>query len=54
MMGALQCVLPNGKAFDIGSGFDDSQRIKPPRIGSVVTFKYQELSNSGSPRLKKK
>ena len=46
MMGALQCVLPNGIEFDIGTGFDDSERRKPPKIGSVVTFKYQELSNS--------
>ncbi|CAF0823930.1 unnamed protein product [Didymodactylos carnosus] len=27
-----------------------SQRKKPPKIGSVITFKYQELSNNGHPR----
>jgi hypothetical protein len=26
------------------------QRRKPPKKGSVITFKFQELSNSGSPR----
>jgi hypothetical protein len=26
------------------------QRRKPPKIGSVITFKFQELSNNGIPR----
>ena len=50
MMGALLCVLPNGVEVDIGTGFNDNQRRNPPKVGSVITFKYQELSNSGSPR----
>jgi hypothetical protein len=50
MLGALECKLPNGKRFDVGSGFNMDQRRKPPKIGSVITFKFQELSNSGSPR----
>ncbi|CAF1191503.1 unnamed protein product [Rotaria sordida] len=50
MLGALECELPNGKRFDVGSGFNMDQRRKPPKIGSVITFKFQELSNSGSPR----
>ena len=50
MMGALNCKLPNGLTFSIGTGFSDAQRKKPPKIGSVITFKYQELSNSGHPR----
>eukprot|EP01119_Soliformovum_irregulare_P017480 TRINITY_DN5207_c0_g1_i1.p1 TRINITY_DN5207_c0_g1~~TRINITY_DN5207_c0_g1_i1.p1 ORF type:complete len:557 (-),score=200.99 TRINITY_DN5207_c0_g1_i1:3-1673(-) len=49
-MGALLCKLSNGKEFKIGTGFSDAQRHKPPKKGSVVTFKFQELSNSGSPR----
>lgn len=36
--------------FHIGSGFSDAQRKKPPKVGEVVTFKYQELSNNGHPR----
>ena len=40
----------NGVEFKIGTGFSDDQRRKPPKIGSIVTFKYQELSNVGNPR----
>ena len=50
MLGALECKLPNGKRFDVGSGFNMDQRRKPPKIGSVITFKFQELSNNGIPR----
>ncbi|UJR31854.1 hypothetical protein I4U23_019330 [Adineta vaga] len=50
VLGALQCQLPNGKRFDVGSGFDMSQRRNPPKKGSVITFKFQELSNAGIPR----
>lgn len=49
-MGALECKLPNGKRFDVGSGFNMDQRRKPPKKGSVITFKFQELSNAGIPR----
>lgn len=43
---------PNGQVFHIGTGFSDSQRKdkNKPKIGQVVTFKYQELSNNGHPR----
>lgn len=60
MMGALECVLVNGNKlneltskgveFSIGTGFNDAQRKNPPKKGSVVSFKFQELSNSGHPR----
>ncbi|CAF0973497.1 unnamed protein product [Adineta steineri] len=50
MLGALECQLPNGKRFDVGSGFNMDQRRKPPKIKSVITFKFQELSNAGIPR----
>lgn len=50
VLGALECELPNGKKFDVGTGFNLDQRRKPPKIGSVITFKFQELSNAGHPR----
>jgi hypothetical protein len=50
MLGALECELPNGKRFDVGSGFNMAQRKQPPKKGSVITFKFQELSNNGHPR----
>jgi DNA ligase-1 len=31
-------------------GLTDAERKHPPRVGSVITFRYQELSDSGTPR----
>jgi DNA ligase-1 len=36
--------------FNIGTGLSDAERNAPPPIGSVVTYRYQELSNDGVPR----
>jgi DNA ligase-1 len=41
---------PTGKCFKIGTGLTDAQRRNPPKIGTVVMYRYQELSNSGTPR----
>ena len=49
-LGALRVVLPDGTNFSIGTGFSDAQRDKPPAVGSLVTFRYQELSDGGVPR----
>ena len=48
--GAIQCREKDGTEFKIGSGFDDAQRMKPPKIGSVVTFKFQGRTHKGVPR----
>ncbi len=49
-LGALICQLPDGVRFNVGTGFTDAEREAPPAIGSVITFRYQELSNDGVPR----
>lgn len=49
-LGALGVALADGTTFSIGTGFSDAQRDAPPEIGSVVTFRYQELSDRGVPR----
>jgi DNA ligase-1 len=49
-LGALLVELANGIRFCVGSGLSDADRINPPAIGSVIAFKYQELSNTGVPR----
>ncbi|MGH7213233.1 MAG: DNA ligase [Tepidisphaeraceae bacterium] len=49
-LGALLVRLANGKEFAIGTGFTDKQRESPPPVGTVVTFRYQELSDGGVPR----
>lgn len=50
VMGALVCKSPDGRQFNVGSGFTDAQRRKPPAVGSIITYRYQELSNSLNPR----
>jgi DNA ligase-1 len=49
-MGALLVRLPDGTEFAIGTGFSDRERETPPGIGGTVTFRYQELSDTGVPR----
>ncbi|MEZ4361434.1 MAG: DNA ligase [Kofleriaceae bacterium] len=49
-LGAVTCELPNGRTFNIGTGFSDQERREPPPIGAVVTFRYQELTDDGIPR----
>lgn len=49
-IGALKVRGLNGKEFKIGSGFTDAERLSPPEIGSMITYKYQELSKDGIPR----
>lgn len=50
LMGALKCRLPSAIEFKIGSGFSDKERMNPPKIGDIVTFKYKELTKYGKPR----
>jgi DNA ligase-1 len=49
-LGALICQLADGTKFNVGTGFSDEERESPPPIGTVITFRYQELSNDGVPR----
>ena len=50
MMGAIRVQMSNGKVFKIGSGFSDQERRSPPPVGSVVTFKYYDLTVNGIPK----
>ena len=38
------------KRFKIGTGFSDRERQNPPRLGSVISFKYTGLTSKGIPR----
>ena len=54
-LGALLVELPatDGgpiKRFKLGTGFSDSERENPPAVGSLVTFRYRGLNDSGIPR----
>ena len=50
MLGSIECKLPNGTLFKIGSGFSDKERENPPKVGDSVTFKYKEMTKYGKPR----
>lgn len=49
-VGALRCKMANGKLFSVGSGLTDKDHNRPPKIGSIITYKFQEYTNSGTPR----
>ncbi len=49
-MGALLMQLANGLTFNVGTGFTDAQRNNPPPVGSIITFRFQELTDRGIPR----
>jgi len=49
-LGALQVEMPSGDQFSVGTGFSDAQRENPPAVGSVITYRYQELTKGGIPR----
>ena len=50
LLGALEVRTPDGRRFLIGSGLSDAQRRVPPPIGSVITYRYRDLTSSGLPR----
>ena len=50
LMGSVTCTMDNNVTFKIGSGFTLEERKNPPAIGTVVTFKYKEMTKYGKPR----
>ena len=50
MLGALRVRTDGGVEFNLGSGLSDALRRNPPPIGTVVTFRYRELTDRGIPR----
>ena len=52
-VGALVCRMPDGKTFELGTGFTIAKReawFKNPPIGYTVTYYYQGLGTNGRPR----
>lgn len=49
-LGALEVELRDGTRFSVGTGLSDQERGNPPPVGTIITFRYQELSNDGVPR----
>lgn len=50
LMGSLLVRNKDGVEFKIGTGFTDQERAKPPKVGTVVTYRYFELSKDNVPR----
>lgn len=50
LIGAIEVQMPDGKRFLIGSGLPDAVRRNPPAIGSLITYRYQALTQDGVPR----
>ncbi|KZW03370.1 DNA ligase/mRNA capping enzyme [Exidia glandulosa HHB12029] len=48
--GALICEMQSGKTFQCGSGLTDKQRKNPPAVGSIIVYRFQELTRDGVPR----
>jgi len=50
MVGALRMELPDGRRFALGSGLTDALRRNPPPAGTLITYRYRELTPNGMPR----
>jgi DNA ligase-1 len=50
MMGSLLVKDKNGREFKIGSGFSDQQRLHPPKIGDIISYRYTGTTKTGLPR----
>ncbi len=49
-VGALEVESAQRRRFFVGSGMSDALRRDPPAIGSVITYRYRDLTRSGLPR----
>lgn len=49
-LGALLVERPDGVRFRLGTGFTAAERLEPPPIGSLVSYKFYGLYPSGLPR----
>ena len=50
MLGAVLVENEEGVQFKIGGGFSDEQRKSPPKIGSVITYKFFGKTKNNKPR----
>lgn len=50
MAGSLLAKNRAGVTFKVGAGLTDAQRENPPKKGTIITYRYQELTKAGKPR----
>jgi len=48
--GALRVRTEDGVEFNLGSGLSDALRRNPPPVGTIITYRYRELTSRGVPR----
>ena len=48
--GSLICLMESGKIFRVGSGMTKEDKANPPKKGSIIHYRFQELLLSGVPR----
>ncbi|CAN5861476.1 DNA ligase [soil metagenome] len=49
-LGALKVEAADGRRFFVGTGMNDEMRRNPPPVGTVITYRYRDLTPSGLPR----
>ena len=47
---SLKIKLENKVIFNLGGGFTDKERLNPPKIGDIVTFKYYGFTKNAKPK----
>ncbi len=47
---SLKLKLDSGVIFNLGGGFSDNERLNPPKLGEMVTFKYYGFTKNGVPK----
>lgn len=47
---SLRVKLKNGIIFNLGGGFTNKERLNPPKIGDIVTFKYYGFTKNNKPK----
>jgi DNA ligase-1 len=50
MLGSIRVQRPDGRKFNIGTGFSHAERESPPPIGTVITYKHYGFTSTGLPR----
>ena len=47
---SLKIKLEDGVVFNLGGGFSDKERLNPPKVGDIVTFKYYGFTKNDKPK----
>ncbi|WP_185962673.1 DNA ligase [Thalassomonas sp. M1454] len=50
MLGSLLVENSEGIRFKVGTGFSNEQRLNPPQVGSIITYKYWGYTKTRVPR----